>query len=494
MKYLLFITAFSLLTLKGLSQNVGIGTTTPKARLHVTDSSVLFSATADIPGIPGLPSLQGPGRRMMWYPGKAAFRVGYVNGMQWDQNNIGTYSFASGFSTIASGGYSTALGFFSNASGVASMAIGNQTTAKAFGSLSIGSLNDFADNPDPLNPNATDRIFQIGNGFGFFPGNAMTVLRNGNVGIGYLNPIVPLSLNGSLGDKISLWTDGTPTHYGFGVQSGLLQMFSKTSVDDIAFGYGSSASFTERMRIKGNGNIGLGVNDPGFRADVGGRIRIRTGTDGEPGIWLNNAANNNFAAFMGLENDTYVGFYGGGAGWKFAMNTQTGALKINGSEGQTGQVLQSNGSGAPPTWSAPSGKTQYYRAAIPSVILTDASPGLDIVVPVNVVANSIITVSVTVTVSTANFVGCTYGDFSIAMEPTGGGGIFDIAGRFKLTCGLPNQTVTTGENPLALFNEAMQIFSPGANGVSLRFFKSSGPDLTMGNNRPATIVVKVVPL
>ncbi|WP_462252187.1 hypothetical protein [Ferruginibacter sp.] len=473
---------------------LGISTINPLAGLHLADSSVLFSAAGDIPGIQGILPQEGPGRRMFWYPVKAAFRAGYVNGAQWDNANIGTYSMATGFGTTASQGYSSALGFFSVASGVASTALGNQTTAKAFGSLSIGSLNDNTDNPDPFNPGSTDRIFQIGNGFGFFPGNAMTVLRSGNVGIGLTNPLVPLSLNGNLGDKISLWTDGTPTHYGFGIQSGLLQMFSKTSVDDIAFGYGSSTSFTERMRIKGNGNIGLGVADPAFRADVGGRIRIRTGNDGEAGTWLNKTDNTNFAAFIGLENDSYVGFYGGAAGWKFGMNTQTGALKINGSEGLAGQVLQSNGSATAPTWITSSGKTQYYRAAIPSTILTNASPDLEVVVPVNVAVTSIITLSVTATVSTANFAGCNVADLSISMEPTGGGGILDIAGRYKLTCGLTNQTISTGENPLALFNQNMQVFSPGANGVKLVFFKNSGPDITIGNIRPSTIVVKVVPL
>jgi hypothetical protein len=323
------------------------------------------------------------------------------------------------------------------------------------------------------------------NGNGYF---------SNRLGINNLTPQFPISLNGDLGDKISLWTDGTPTHYGMGIQSGLFQLYSKTSFDDIAFGYGSSTSFTERMRIKGDGNIGLGVADPAFRADVGGRIRIRTGTDGEAGIWLNKTDNTNIAAFMGLENDSYVGFYGGNAGWKFGMNTQTGALKINGSEGQAGQVLQSNGSGTAPAWINASGKTQYYRAAIPSVILTNASPGLEVVVPVNVAVNSIITVSVTATVSTANFVGCNVAELSISMEPTGGGGILDIAGRYKLTCGLTNHTITTGENPLALFNQTMQVFGPGANGVKLTFFKSSGPDITIGNIRPATIVVKVVPL
>jgi len=83
-----------------------------------------------------------------------------------------------------------------------------------------------------------------------------------NLGINNPNPQFPLSFNGSLGDKISLWTDGTLTFYGLGVQSGLLQLFSKTNADDIAFGFGSSNLFTERVRFKGNGTVGIGNSSP----------------------------------------------------------------------------------------------------------------------------------------------------------------------------------------------------------------------------------------
>ena len=183
---------------------LGISVINPLAGLHVGDSSVLFTAPSTLPGSPGIPPVSGPGNRMMWYADKASFRAGSVALSNWDKDSIGINSFASGYDTKASGtystatgygstasqGYSTAMGFFSKASGSASTALGNQTTAKAFGSLSIGSLNDNSDNPDPLNINASDRIFQIGNGFGFSPGNAMTVLRNGNTGMG---PVVPLA-------------------------------------------------------------------------------------------------------------------------------------------------------------------------------------------------------------------------------------------------------------------------------------------------------------
>ena len=181
-----------------------------------------------------------------------------------------------------------------------------------------------------------------------------------NVGIGITTPQFPLSFNGNLGDKISLWTDGTPTHYGFGIQGGLLQMFSKTSLDAIGFGYGSSSAFTELMRIKGNGNVGIGNINPIFQLDLNGRMRIRSGGNNSvsAGLWVNNN-NNDLAAFIGMEDDTHVGFFGTGTGWKLGMNTQTGAIKVNGSEGNSGQVLQSNGSGGGPTWVSPT--SQLYN-------------------------------------------------------------------------------------------------------------------------------------
>ena len=124
-----------------VAQNVGIGTTSPSARLHVTDSSVLFSATGEIPATPGNPPVYGGGRRTMWYPAKAAFRTGYVSGAEWDKDNIGNYSFASGLNTKASGDYSTALGNTTIASGAYSTACGVQTTASGNYSMAMHYYN-----------------------------------------------------------------------------------------------------------------------------------------------------------------------------------------------------------------------------------------------------------------------------------------------------------------------------------------------------------------
>ena len=54
------------------AQNVGIGTPTPQAKLHVADGPVVFTGGAGIPASPANTPVSGAGTRMMWYPDKAA--------------------------------------------------------------------------------------------------------------------------------------------------------------------------------------------------------------------------------------------------------------------------------------------------------------------------------------------------------------------------------------------------------------------------------------
>jgi hypothetical protein len=81
----------------------------------------------------------------------------------------------------------------------------------------------------------------------------MTVLQNGNVGIGTTTPGFLLNFSNNIGDKISLW-GSSGNHYGLGIQASLFQIHSESIATDIAFGYGQSSSFTETMRIKGTGD------------------------------------------------------------------------------------------------------------------------------------------------------------------------------------------------------------------------------------------------
>ena len=114
------------------------------------------------------------------------------------------------------------------------------------------------------------------------------VYIGGNVGIGNTVPDVPLAFANSVGSKIAFYSSGVSSQYGLGVQGGLLQIYSDASNSDIAFGYGGSSSFTERMRIKGNGNIGIGTNNPtkplSFPPSLGEKILLYPGGAGEVGI------------------------------------------------------------------------------------------------------------------------------------------------------------------------------------------------------------------
>jgi hypothetical protein len=59
----------------------------------------------------GIIPASGAGWRMMWYPSKVAFRAGYADaGGQFDESNIGYYSWAGGALNIAAGIYSFAMG------------------------------------------------------------------------------------------------------------------------------------------------------------------------------------------------------------------------------------------------------------------------------------------------------------------------------------------------------------------------------------------------
>ena len=136
---LLFFCSYTILSNAQIG-NVGINTKTPLALLHVNDSSVLFTGPSTLPASPGNPPISGAGTRMMWYPAKAAFRVGRVLGTEWDKSNLGTNSFASGVGTIASGNLSVAMGDANIASGTSSTSMGSGTLASGISSTAIGDL------------------------------------------------------------------------------------------------------------------------------------------------------------------------------------------------------------------------------------------------------------------------------------------------------------------------------------------------------------------
>jgi hypothetical protein len=87
---------------------------------------------------PGEIPAEGGGVRMMWYPAKAAFRVGDVGSNQWDDANIGLRSVAFGSSPEASGRSSTAMGSSTEAIGNTSTAMGSSTIASGTEATAMG--------------------------------------------------------------------------------------------------------------------------------------------------------------------------------------------------------------------------------------------------------------------------------------------------------------------------------------------------------------------
>ncbi|WP_295904406.1 hypothetical protein [uncultured Bdellovibrio sp.] len=222
------------------SGELGVGTNAPEFRLSLeNDGGILAKGDANLGRT--LAS-SGAGTRMIWYPRKGAFRAGSVTGTQWDDASIGSHSFAAGLNTTASGTNSVAIGSGNTASGSYSVALGVQalanssqssvaigntvtasgwfavaigadtvasgngstalgrnTLAPAINQISVGMYSATTGTENPTAIVATDPLFVIGNGTSISArSNAVTVLKNGNTGIGVSAPTAKLEINGSV--------------------------------------------------------------------------------------------------------------------------------------------------------------------------------------------------------------------------------------------------------------------------------------------------------
>ena len=182
-------TTYSAGTGLNLSGNeFSLDTALTDSRYLAPDANGGFALAGESSGGP-IPA-EGAGTRLMWYPGKAALRVGGVSGSQWDDGNVGQSSVAMGVNTIASGGvslatgsfttasanFSTAMGYATTASGDYSTAMGVSTIARGFGSLAVGegtralanhmvAIGRYNSPTGVSGSNAPDRpLFVVGNG------------------------------------------------------------------------------------------------------------------------------------------------------------------------------------------------------------------------------------------------------------------------------------------------------------------------------------------
>ena len=141
---IIFLSFYFFIFSKTVAQSVGINATgalpNAAAILHVdagtsTTTGLLVTGTYNATGT--VPDLGG-GSRLMFYPAKAAFRAGQVDGTGWNNVNVGEYSTAMGYNPVASGTSSIAIGQNSLASGTASTAIGYNNLASGASSTALG--------------------------------------------------------------------------------------------------------------------------------------------------------------------------------------------------------------------------------------------------------------------------------------------------------------------------------------------------------------------
>jgi uncharacterized coiled-coil protein SlyX len=147
----------------------------------------------------------------------------------------------------------------------------------------------------------------IGNGSS---GYVATFLSNGNVGIGIAGPHAQLHLaNSAVNKKIVLWEDANNDHqfYGFGINgSALRYQVSGTTTDHVFYAATSSTTSNELMRIKGNGNVGIGLTSPNWKLDVNGSIHaVDYGPPGSKNLVIGDDA-----FFTDVDQANVIGLYG----------------------------------------------------------------------------------------------------------------------------------------------------------------------------------------
>ena len=346
MKHLVFLLTLFSVSAEILAQNnIGIGTSQPhsSALVHIDATATQYKGllvTGKFEGAATVPNL-GWGSRLMFYPGKAAFRAGFIVGDQWDDAKTGSYSAAFGNSTTASGQYSFATGNETIAIGLVSTALGSQTTASGIASTAMG-------NSTTASGNASTALGFLTTASGIYStamGYQTSASELGSTAMGYQT-----SASGNMSIAMGISTTAK-AFAGVSIGSFNDQLdnpvaYSPLDFDRI-FQIGNGSSIFDRrnaITVLRNGKTGIGVLEPAYLLDLAGRMRIRGGGTGSTsaGIWLNKNDNSGLLGFLGVDGNNDIGIYSNTSGWSFVVDDATGNVTVKGTVKANGVTLTSD--------------------------------------------------------------------------------------------------------------------------------------------------------
>lgn len=160
---------------------------------------------------------------------------------------------------------------------------------------------------------------------------------NGNVGIGNAAPNAPLQFSNDFNNrKVVFYEAANNDHqfYGLGFNHHTLRFQTSDPTDDHVFFSGINAtSSRELMRVKGNGDVGIGLSTPAYRLDVSGTggTAVDFRTTGR--IWTNSPYGGMFSgsmdSFVGSITPTQFGFWSSAAGSALVMLKSNGYIGVN---------------------------------------------------------------------------------------------------------------------------------------------------------------------
>ncbi|MBN1826710.1 MAG: hypothetical protein JW958_10615 [Candidatus Eisenbacteria bacterium] len=266
--------------ISNVSGNVGIGTSSPPAKLTLDDDGgIIATGTISIGDTVGYIG----GSRLIWNPRKSAFRAGTANenyytdyglwSAAFGNNNraSGGGSFSFGGNNVASGDYSLAAGVYSEAAGNYSCAIGSHSEVPGHQSMALGSavtasgafsfvIGKGYDNYNPLE-NDVDQSLMIGFGEtspAFFVGGP-----SNRVGVNTTSPEADLDVTGTVRTNLIQITSG----------AGDGSVLTSDASGNASWQPVGWTVDSNDLIATVSGDVGIGTATPQAKLDVAGKVR-----------------------------------------------------------------------------------------------------------------------------------------------------------------------------------------------------------------------------